>query len=256
MIASGPDTARIDFRDARAQRELTYALLAADFGIRLEIPLDSLIPPVPGRLDYVLWLSDLLPAQSALVDLGTGASCIYPLLACRLFPRWRFRALESDRRPYEYACANVARNALGARISVVHNESGVLLPLFAEQLAEHDSRIDAVMCNPPFYSSAQEIAQLANAKQLPPFAACTGSQAEMITPGGELGFITRMFQESASTPLMKNNVVWYTSLVGKREDVTAIEALCQDGNVARFKADVIKQAKTSRWIVAWSWLNA
>ena len=75
----------------------------------------------------------------------------------------------------------------------------------------------------------------------------------MITPGGERGFVTRMFQESSSSIEMKSKVIWYTSLLGRKNDVNVIETLCKEGNVARFKCDVIKQARTSRWIVAWSW---
>lgn len=53
-------TFTLDFSNPEALRELTCAILARDFGIKLEIPLDKLIPAVPQRLNYVHWIEDLL----------------------------------------------------------------------------------------------------------------------------------------------------------------------------------------------------
>lgn len=50
----------LDFRDPEALRALTCTLLKEDFGIDLEIPLDRIIPTVPLRLNYILWIEDLL----------------------------------------------------------------------------------------------------------------------------------------------------------------------------------------------------
>lgn len=54
---------------------------------------------VPNRHNYILWLKDLLdtssynePGQKLTgLDIGTGASCIYPLLGCVQRP-WSFIA--------------------------------------------------------------------------------------------------------------------------------------------------------------------
>lgn len=59
-------------------------------------------------------------------------------------------------------------------------------------------RIDLTMCNPPFYESHDEIRDLAALKAVEPFATCTGSQVEMITPGGEVAFVGRLVDESVS----------------------------------------------------------
>ena len=74
---------------------LTKATLHVYFGLSLiQVPVDHLCPPVPNRFYYVRWIQeDLLPlliTQEHFVetsrltgtglDIGTGATCIYPLL--------------------------------------------------------------------------------------------------------------------------------------------------------------------------------
>ena len=50
----------LDFTRPAACRELTAALLAADFGIDWWVPLGQLVPPVTNRANYLHWLEDLL----------------------------------------------------------------------------------------------------------------------------------------------------------------------------------------------------
>lgn len=63
----------LDFKDPSALRALTRALLESDFGIKVFLPLDRLIPTVPQRLNYILWLEDIVggnkPARG--IDIGT-----------------------------------------------------------------------------------------------------------------------------------------------------------------------------------------
>ena len=54
----------IDFKDPDALRELTSALAFHFFGITLEIPTNRLIPTIPLRLNYLLWIQDLLSFQN------------------------------------------------------------------------------------------------------------------------------------------------------------------------------------------------
>jgi hypothetical protein len=56
---------KLDFKDWHAVHALTQALLAEDFGISgWSIPLGRLVPAVPNRLNYVLWIRDLLDLSS------------------------------------------------------------------------------------------------------------------------------------------------------------------------------------------------
>ena len=64
----------VDFANPAALRELTCALLHVHFSLRMDLPLDRLIPPVPNRLNYVLWIEDLLgpslPRPVTGIDIG------------------------------------------------------------------------------------------------------------------------------------------------------------------------------------------
>jgi len=157
---------------------------------------------------------------------GTGASAIYPLLACRLEPNWSFigtgkldGALPSsyehtlpdiDERSVQFAKQNIAQNSLESRIVVerVQADGPILQPLHTSSMD-----FDFVMCNPPFYSSAEDILRSTEFKELGPNAVsnmtyayvmeidqsaqiCSGAQVEMITPGGETHFVARIFSES------------------------------------------------------------
>ena len=55
---------------------------------------------------------------------GTGASAIYPLLACRQRPKWNMIATESDAKSCGFANRNVLRNGLEDRIKVLKVDSG------------------------------------------------------------------------------------------------------------------------------------
>jgi hypothetical protein len=103
------------------------ALLEADFGLSWDLPLDRLCPTIPQKLNYIHWVEDLVAltphaarggAAVRGVDIGTGASCIYPLLGTAMHPDWSFVATEVDPRSQASATANVARNGLQVRYCV------------------------------------------------------------------------------------------------------------------------------------------
>lgn len=50
----------IDFKDEEALRTLTRCLLKKDFGLDMELPENFLIPTLPLRLNYILWIEDIL----------------------------------------------------------------------------------------------------------------------------------------------------------------------------------------------------
>lgn len=54
----------IDFTSWEATKELTAALLRADFGVVWDLPAGQLVPPVPNRANYIHWVADLLQLSS------------------------------------------------------------------------------------------------------------------------------------------------------------------------------------------------
>ncbi|KAI0370786.1 S-adenosyl-L-methionine dependent methyltransferase [Pilatotrama ljubarskyi] len=267
-----PKGPTIDFKNELSQRLLTEAILLRDFGLKTELPPDRLCPPVSStsanRLNYILWLQDVVDAVSLALgeaserpvlglDIGTGASAIYPLLGCRTRPNWSFTATEVDEQSYQSACRNVQANGLQDRIKVVHvDPAGPILC----SLLESNVQYDFTMCNPPFYSSRDEVLQSAEAKELGPNAVCTGADVEMITPGGEAGFVGRMVEESEYPKVVwglwsrsyRSRNRWFTSMLGKMSSLTHIVQLLRENNINNYAISELVQGQTRRWVIAWS----
>lgn len=106
------------------------------------------------------------------------------------------------------------------------------------------------MCNPPFYSSTEDMLVSASSKQRPPFTACTGSANEMVTAGGEVAFVSRMIDESL---IIKEGCQWYTSMLGKFSSIAPIvERLRKEGVGNWAVTEFVQGTRTRRWAVAWS----
>ncbi|KAG2010506.1 methyltransferase 10 domain-containing protein [Coprinopsis cinerea AmutBmut pab1-1] len=262
----------IDFRDEEAQRELTKAILKCDFGIEIELPEDRLCPPVPNRLNYVLWIQDVMENTSGQgsisegeksgggkirgLDVGTGSSVIYPLLATSLEAEWEMVGTELDPRSYDFAKLNVEKNGLSSRIEIRKGEEERLLPFLP------DEEFDFTMCNPPFYSSYEEIRQLQAEKEELPAQVCTGGELEMVYPaskdetqedwereGGEVAFVGRMVVESLK---LRERCRWYTSMLGKMSSVPKIVDLLKRHQIWNYVVTEFIQGRTRRWAVGWS----
>ncbi|TFK45324.1 S-adenosyl-L-methionine dependent methyltransferase [Heliocybe sulcata] len=253
LIPTHGGNATIDFKDEASQRRLTEALLKRDFDLVVDIPDDRLCPPVPNRLNYILWLQDVLgetgeePRSDVRgMDIGTGASAIYPLLACRLDPRCHFVATEVDERSYAHALHNITQNGLEDRIQLVRvpKDGSVLqLSLFP------DFTFDFTMCNPPFYTSKAEVDASAEAKLYKPNAVCTGGDVEMITLGGESAFVKRMVDESLE---IRGRCRWYTSMLGKLSSVAEVIQYLRQHEIDNYGVTEFVQGYTRRWAVIWS----
>ncbi|KAK5086457.1 hypothetical protein LTR05_003625 [Lithohypha guttulata] len=186
------------------------------------------------------------------LDIGTGASSIYPLLACRQRPEWRFLATEIDSLSRDFANQNIISNGMDRRIKLLGSDPGSQNIIPSTQLERFD-RIDILLTNPPFYTSEAELQSLAKQKARPPNSACTGAPVEMICPGGEVTFVGRIVQESR-LPENRVRIQWFSSMLGKLSSVTAIidklhEIDCTNYAVTEF----VQGQKTRRWCVAWSW---
>lgn len=109
------------------------------------------------------------------------------------------------------------------------------------------------MINPPFYASEAEMVASAKKKQRPPFSACTGGPIEMITPGGEVAFISKIIAESTHAET-RGKIQWFTSMLGKLASVSILVDKLRESGCSNYAVTELTQGqKTKRWAVAWSW---
>ncbi len=112
--------ASIDYADPEAVKALNQALLKSAYGITAwDVPPGYLCPPIPGRSDYLHYLADLLESERrtapgrrrpvAVLDIGMGANCIYPLIGASEYG-WHFVGSEIDRVALRWAKKVVAAN--------------------------------------------------------------------------------------------------------------------------------------------------
>ncbi|KIV97983.1 hypothetical protein PV10_01678 [Exophiala mesophila] len=276
---------QLDFSDPESVRQLTKSLLHRDFNLKIDLPDDRLCPPVPNRFNYILFIRRLLasttptrkprnskpsistpkpqPRPILLLDIGTGASAIYPLLGTQQYPNWYFLATELDAKSRSYALRNITQNSLSGRIKLIDTDSSgsILIPDLTPYLPKRSSgskltstsKLDILLTNPPFYTSPSDLAFSASSKSRPPNSSCTGSAVEMIVAGGEVGFVTRLIRES-TFPRNRSRIRWFSSMLGKLSSVgQVVEVLRERGCGNYAVTEFVQGQKTRRWCVAWSW---
>ena len=247
-------SAQLDWGSEAALVELCRALLLHDFGVRWTLPAGRLIPTVPSRLNYLLWVEDLLalrPGGAPVVrgvDVGTGASCIYPLLGCAAL-RWTWIATELDPASVDSARLNVSLNGWEQKIEVreveAPSDGAAEAPVLAGVLRP-DEACDFVLCNPPFYDVDEEAAGPAAG-----VASCGGTSGEQRCAGGEVGFVLRMIDDSAA---LRGQVRWYTSLLGRKASLKPLLAAAHAAGACHVTHTEIAQGNTSRWALGWSFV--
>ncbi|MBN3289795.1 MET16 methyltransferase, partial [Polypterus senegalus] len=274
----------LNFRDPEAVRALTCTLLKEDFGLTIEIPLERLIPTVPLRLNYIHWVEDLVGRQTPCrgIDIGTGASCIYPLLGATM-NGWYFLATEVDNICFNYAKKNVEQNNLSDLIKVVKVPQKTLL---MDALKEESGIVyDFCMCNPPFFANQMEAKGVnsRNARRPPPSSVNTGGVTEIMAEGGELEFVKRIIHDSLqlkkrlrwlffplnpslnkfSRPVAEKcaftsfisstNHRWYSCMLGKKCSLTPLKEELRKQGVPKVTHTEFCQGRTMRWALAWSY---
>lgn len=252
------------FTDPKSFMSLTKALLKAHFNLELELPSNRLCPPIPNRHNYVLFVKDLLDTTTfntqpsrlprVGIDIGTGASAIYPLLGY-IQRGWSFIATEADETNFRYAHDNVARNGLSHAIKILGPRDPTALIIPTDYMTTLQGQtFDFLMTNPPFYDSEAELLSCAAKKSQPPYSACTGAQIEMVCPGGEVGFVSRIFRESLKEEL-RLKIQWYTSLLGRLESVEALVKLFKENGIENYAInELVQGSRTKRWVLAWSFM--
>lgn len=258
----------IDFSNPKAVKALNKALLMTNYAIHYwDIPENNLCPPIPGRADYIHYIGDLLaesnngiiPEGSTVegLDIGIGANCIYPIIGSKAYG-WRFVGTDINESSLQN-CRKIIQNNPKLLEAVSLQKQTEPRFIFKNIIAPED-RFSFTICNPPFHSSPEEankattrkVNNLQLNKTAQPILNFGGQNAELWCDGGEIGFLTQMIYESVKYPIQ---VLWFTSLVSKKENLNRIYKLLKKVGAVDIKTiDMAQGQKTSR-IVAWTFLT-
>lgn len=243
-----PDGATtIDFSKASSILEFNTALLKYHYNVKYwKLPAGSLYPPIPGRADYIHHVADLIgKGKKHGLDIGCGASAIYPILGSAIYD-YKMVGSDVDEKSITHAKDNTLKNDA---IEIRHQEdrSNILKGIILE-----NEKYDFVMCNPPFYSSAEE-AEKENLKKQRKLGTTeesrnfAGMAHELWCNGGEALFVKRLIKESVD---FKDQVGWFTSLLSKKQNVSKLEKQAK-----KLKAEVqvipMKTGNKESRILAW-----
>ena len=254
----------VDFSDPIAVKLLNKALLSHYYDVKFwKFPDTNLCPPIPGRADYIHHMSDLLDESMRkgktinCLDIGVGASCIYPIIGITEY-NWDFIASDIDRKSIATAKKIISSNPnLKGKVDFrFQNDSNKIF----EGILKEEDRIEITICNPPFHASRKEaleeqrkkVRNLTGKYHQNPKLNFSGASEELIYEGGEYQFIQNMIKESAK---YANNCVWFSTLVSKKKNLHGIYI-----NLKRLKAHQIKEIeietanKKSR-IIAWTFMT-
>lgn len=107
-------------------------------------------------------------------DSGTGASAIYPVLGCACFPTWTFVATDIEADSLDYARANILQHP--ANHGVLNFAHRIHLELRDPDASliptgvANSPLFHFTMCNPPFYTSWDDMQHSASIKSAKPSA--------------------------------------------------------------------------------------
>lgn len=280
LIASCPELAAfvrnneygnesIDFADPAAVKALNRALLLHDYHIKdWDIPAQYLCPPIPGRADYLHHLADLLAGSNGatlprgpsvrVLDIGTGANCIYPLIGHAEYG-WQFVGTEVDQIALQNAQRIVDANQLNDAIELRLQPSPSAI--FAD-VTYADEYFDLTLCNPPFHASLAEARKGSQRKwqnlgkeddkRKKPVLNFGGQSQELCCDGGEEAFIKRMIEESESG---KDNCLWFTTLVSKSATLPHVYRALKYSKAKENRTIEMSQGQKKSRFLAWTFMD-
>ena len=254
----------IDFSNPLAVKTLNAALLKQHYNIAdWDIPDGALCPPIPGRADYIHYIADLVGPENPdikLLDIGTGANGIYPLLACRIYG-WQCVGSDISTRSLANVEAIIASNPdLKERFSLrTQTDKNHIF----EGIIQSDEFFDVSVCNPPFHASQDEalkstqrkVSNLARnrgeekAKKKASNLNFGGQGAELWCKGGELLFLKKMVRESQ---VYSSQCHWFTSLVSKSDNVRPLRKLMLKVGAVEVREIEMKQGNKVARVLAWT----
>ena len=257
----------IDFSNPEAVKLLNTALLKYFYDItEWRIPKGYLIPPIPGRADYIHHIADLLAKSYnkevpkgkgvKVLDIGTGASCIYPIIGNHEYG-WSYVASEVDQTAFDSASKIIEQNKLGGKINLRFQSNSESI---FKGIIKKDELFDISTCNPPFHSSLAEaqkatrrkVRNLTHKRTKEVVSNFGGQSNELWCDGGERRFIEDIIRQSKN---YANSVLWFTTLVSKQSTLRSVGLAMKKARVYKSITISMGQGNKSSRIVAWTFLN-
>lgn len=261
---SGEET--IDFTQPQAVLLLNKGLLMTQYGLEsYDLPEDNLIPPIPGRADYIHYTADLISSRSfgkiptgpevKVLDIGCGANCIYPIIG-HIEYGWTF--VGSDIRQVSLKTAEEICKGNGELLLNIEFRNQRQARNIFDGVIMKGEKFDLSVCNPPFFSSPQDSAKSSTRKvknlhgdksDSVPKQNFSGISNELWCEGGEKRFVQNMIYESAK---VKDNVIWFTTLVSKESNLKLFYALLDKCRAKEVRTIQMGQGNKSSRILAWT----
>lgn len=255
----------IDFSNPVAVKLLNKALLKHYYGIEnWDFPDQNLCPPIPGRADYLHYIADLLSQerggkipkgqQITCLDIGLGASCIYPILGIVEYG-WQFIGSDIDAKSIASANKIIQANPQ------LHGKIECRLQQNAQHIFKgilgSNEQIEVSICNPPFHATKaaaqqgtrRKVKNLTGKKTKNPKLNFAGNTNELVYKGGEAKFIQNMIVESQA---FANNCKWFSTLVSKESNLKGIYGLLRKVKVRAIETISMGTGNKNTRIVAWS----
>ena len=247
----------IDFKNPESIFLLNKALLESNYSIKgWEILEGSLCPSIPGRLNYIHYLADLIDKNDSknikILDIGTGSGLIYPILGNKEYG-WKFVGSETHKPSILQAKEIISKNTeLYKAIEVREQENskeilkGVIKP---------GEFYDAVMCNPPFFKSWNDYQitlkkknQKLHKESENDSSNFQGLPNELWYPGGEQKFITQLIYDSFA---FKDQINICSSLVSNKETLKPLKAILEYHKIKNIQVTKMIQGNKITRILSW-----
>ena len=257
----------IDFADPNAVKALNTALLLVHYKIKYwHFSDEFLCPAVPGRVDYLHYLDDLFQKNKienpSILDIGTGASLIYPLLGNAVF-QWKFVASDIHQKSLEQAQKIIRVNRLEKKIVLRHQQNKASI---FKGIIKPNDRFAASICNPPFYGSLEE-ANKATLKKISGLKKKTasieatsdkipkinrnfsGKEHELWYPGGEKAFVHNYLYESS---FYKEQIQWFSILVSNKKNIKSMQQSLEKLKATSIQNIPMQHGNKITRIIAWT----
>lgn len=247
----------VKFSDPKAVKALNAALLIHYYDLDYwDIPEGFLCPAVPGRADYIHHIAELLEGKTVnikLLDIGTGANLIYPIIASHEYG-WSVVGTDIDQEVLNSA-KNIINNNKRLQTKVDLRRQPNKEDIF-HGIIDTKDYFDLTMCNPPFYQSAEEAVKnnerknknLHGNKSNKVKRNFAGQATELWTEGGEKQFLKDMVYQSQK---YGSQVGWFTTLVSREAHIPAISKSIESVKAKRAKIIEMGTSNKASRIVAW-----